>query len=177
MEDFIKAQNEKVNQANQDEFSGASSEGDTSARTNPSQLTRENHMKTAVIDNQDRLLSRTILVEPPKEKVFYAAEERVRNLETHLGIVTGACDKNLFERIKIVEDKILKIEQLFPQIAAHCFNYGRAEKEASLRPGARVSRIEKDVKLEKKRFSDPQSVHEIQSKLLKLREKISSNKK
>jgi hypothetical protein len=56
-------------------------------------------------------------------------------------IMTVPLDKNLVERVKILEDKILKIEQYYPQIAAHVFNYGKAEAQASMRPGGRVSRI------------------------------------
>jgi hypothetical protein len=40
-----------------------------------------------------------------------------------------------------LEDKILKIEQFYPQIAAHVFNYGQAEVEASTKPGGRISKL------------------------------------
>lgn len=113
-----------------------------SARTSPSLIDRNKHMKTAVIDNQDKFLKRSLMLEPENSKLFVAAEERIRNLETHFGVLTAPCDKDLFARIKILEDKVLKIEQHYPQIAAHCFNYGNAEREASQRPGGRVTKME-----------------------------------
>lgn len=136
-------------------------------------------MKTAVIDNQDRFLTRSIASEVPESKIFVAAEERIKNLETHLGIITAPCDKDLYTRIKAVEDKILKIEQHYPQIAAHCFNYGRAEKVASTRPGGRVSKIDLNKRPVAKKLSgiEADSVQELHEKMVKLREKLVKIKK
>lgn len=71
---------------------------------------------------------------------FNPLEERIRNIETHLGIVIAPIDQSLAQRVQVLEEKILRIECTYPQIASHVFNYGRAEVEASSRPGGRVSR-------------------------------------
>lgn len=143
-------------------------------------------MKTAVIDNQDRLLSRSIMVEPNESRHFVAAEESIRNIETHLGIIVAPSDKSLFERIQVLEDKILKIEQHYPQIAAHCFNYGKAEKAASSRPGGRVSRFDAVEGLSKKNrkvsvqkqdsATKPISVQDLETKMAQLKRKLSTKK-
>ena len=150
-------------------------------------------MKTAVIDNSDGPLTKSInqsLLHPFNESgthqnsgaLFCAAEERIRNLETHLGIVTVPIDKNLYERIKIVEDKILKIEQHYPQIAAHCFNYGKAEVDASYRPRGRVSHYfqeekgrkrKKQMKAEAMQF-DESSLQSLKNRMAQLKEQLLS---
>lgn len=142
------------------------------------QVNRQEHIKTAVIDNQDRFLSRTITFDGPDSDQFVAAEERIRNIETHLGILTAPCDKGLYERIKILEDKIMKIEQQYPQIAAHCFNYGQVEREASRRPGGRVSKPEYKtrIKIRVPPSMDTTKVQEIQEKMLNLKKRLSKNK-
>lgn len=161
-----------VNRNNQDEFVAHGLEA-SSARTHPASLDRSSHMKTAVVDNQDRILNRTIMFAEEENKHFNAAEERIRNLETHLGLVTAPVDKDLYARIKTIEDKILKIEQLYPQIAAHCFNYGRAERVASTRPGGRVSKLDAGIKKGRpKKATEAESVQDIHTKMLKLREKL-----
>lgn len=128
---------------------------ESAARCNTRQLDRTIHIRTTAVDNQDGPLSRSIIASTSGKLVsphgssttatlndqfhFDGLEERVRNIETHLGIVIAPIEKSLIERIKVLEDKILKIEELYPQIAAHVFNYGRAEVEASSKPGGRVS--------------------------------------
>ena len=124
--------------------------GQECARTGAIQLDRHIQMKTAVVDNQDplnnslsRSINRSTIPNTPhssgKDLLVAAADERIRNLETHLGIVFPPPDKSLFERIRAVEEKMLRIESTYPQIAAHVFNYGQAEIEASYRPKGRVS--------------------------------------
>lgn len=178
--EFISERQKILNADNRDEFAQPDHLGSsTSARTHPKNFDKTSHMKTAVIDNQDRLLNRSIVVEDNKRaKVFDAAEERIGNIESHLGIVTAHCDPDLYTRIKIIEDKILKIEQHYPQIAAHCFNYGRAEKEASRRPGGRVSKPEhtKKIKLKLPKPKDLEAVHELQEKMLHLKDKLAKKK-
>lgn len=179
--DFIVERQKLLDSDNRDEFSLPSHlDCSTSARTHPKSFDKTSHMKTAVIDNQDRLLNRSMIADDnvKRTKKFDAADERIQNLEGHLGIVTAHCDLDLYTRIKIIEDKILKIEQHYPQIAAHCFNYGRAEKEASRRPGGRVSKPDstKKIKLKIPKSKDLESVHEIHEKMLHLKDKIANKK-
>lgn len=178
--EFITERQKILDDDNKGEFTQTTLlDSSTSARTHPTNFDKSSHMKTAVIDNQDRLLNRSIVVEDSKRSnIFNAAEERIGNIEGHLGIVTAHCDIDLYTRIKIIEDKILKIEQHYPQIAAHCFNYGRAEREASRRPGGRVSKpdITKKIRLRIPRPKDLESAHEIQEKMLHLKDKIAKKK-
>ena len=157
MEEFIRSKRATVNVSNQEEFLETVGDAGQAARTSTREIERESHIRASVVDNQEGPLSRSLitstsgkLVSPhgvaitfdgAERPVFNALEERVRNIETHLGIVVAPLDKSLVQRVKILEDKILKIEQFYPQIAAHVFNYGKAEMEASSRPGGRVSRI------------------------------------
>lgn len=68
-------------------------------------------------------------------------EDRMRAIEKHLGFIIEPIDKDLNQRIKILEEKILRIEHQFPQIATNFFNYGQAEIRASLKPGGRISNL------------------------------------
>lgn len=158
VESFLHDKRQTINASNVEEFidtvEGAKGEPET-ARCAARLIDRNVHIRSTAVDNQDGPLSRSILsstsgtlvsphgtVAASGERVhFDGLEERVRNLETHMGIVVAPLDKSLAERVKVLEDKILKIEEFYPQIAAHVFNYGRAEVEASLRPGGRVSRM------------------------------------
>lgn len=153
-----------VNTSNQEEYIECSrARPDSCARASCRRLERGTHIRASVVDNREGPLSRSVVAstsgklvsphgmgsvaegikydESGDRVVFSGLEERVRNVETHLGIVVAPVDKSLAERVKILEDKILKIEQFYPQIASHVFNYGRAEVEASSRPGGRVSKL------------------------------------
>lgn len=156
LDDVITSQRAIIDSRNQEEFIETVDGVDLPARLCPRKVIKENHIKSTVVDNQEGPLSRSIvsstsgkLVSPhglnifsdPDRPTFNGLEERVRNIETHLSIVVAPLDKSLAERVKILEDKILKIEQFYPQIAAHVFNYGQAEVEASTRPGGRVSKL------------------------------------
>lgn len=161
IEIFIQNKRKHIDETNREEFiesvKGEEEEFGAS-RTCTKRLEKDLHIKASVVDNQDGPLSRSLLVSSTSNKlvsphgvaitydhserpIFNGIEERVRNVETHLGIVVAPLDKSLLERVKILEDKILRIEQLYPQIASHVFNYGRAEIEASSKPGGRVSRM------------------------------------
>ncbi len=162
---FLKEKRQAIDASNVEEFIDVGSplgHGLWSARLNARQLSQETHIRATVVDNHEGPLSRSVgttsgkLVSPhggsmPSYDValrdrehfgtFNALEERLRNVETHLGIVVAPIDRSLTERVKVLEDKILKIEQYYPQIAVHVFNYGQAEVDASSRPGGRVSRV------------------------------------
>ncbi|PJF17806.1 hypothetical protein PSACC_02372 [Paramicrosporidium saccamoebae] len=154
---FIKDKGELIGRQNQEEFIETVEDSGLPARLNTRLINKESHIRSSVVDNQDGPLSRSVisstcgkLVSPhgivvshdiSDRPVFNGLEERVRNIETHLGIVVAPLDRSLVERVKVLEDKILKIEMFYPQIASRVFNYGRAEAEASARPGGRVSKL------------------------------------
>lgn len=156
---FLKARNQMAVENNKEEFIDVFGEN-VCARTHTAAIDTKTHIPLTLADNQEGPLSRSVIVsttdhlvsphgqihglvdlsDRSKSSTFDCMEERVRNIETHLGIVLVPVDRSLMDRVKILEDKILRIEQFYPQIAAHVFNYGRAETQASNRPGGRVSR-------------------------------------
>lgn len=156
---FLREKRRTINTSNIEEFidtiEEAKDESEPASRCAAKLLDRDIHIRSTAVDNQDGPLSRSListtsgaLVSPhgivgsSSEQIYFdGLEERVRNLETHMGIVVAPLDKSLAERVKVLEDKILKIEEFYPQIAAHVFNYGKAEVEASSRPGGRVSKM------------------------------------
>lgn len=157
MDAFLALKQAKTNASNQEEFiDTVALESSDASRVRAKLLRTEEHIVSSVVDNQDGPLSRSVisstsgkLISPhgndqswgPETKTSFHMDERVRNIETHMGIVVSPADRSLLDRIKVLEDKILKIEQFYPQIAAHVFNYGKAEVEASSRPGGRVSKL------------------------------------
>lgn len=65
-------------------------------------------------------------------------EERIRNIENNLGIISATqYPSDVYSRLKIVEDKIMRLEELYPQIAAHLLNY---QDRTDDRTGGRVTR-------------------------------------
>jgi hypothetical protein len=48
-------------------------------------------------------------------------KERLRNLESHLGLEVSRQD--VLTRLKTLEDKIMRIEELYPQVALRTFKY------------------------------------------------------
>lgn len=65
-------------------------------------------------------------------------EERLRNVENTLGIVSPVqYPSDVFARLKVIEDKIMKMEEFYPQIAAHLLNY---QDRTDNRLGGRITR-------------------------------------
>ena len=65
-------------------------------------------------------------------------EERLRNVENHLGMVSPIhYPSDVYARLKAIEDKIMRMEELYPQISAHLLNY---EERSDSRVGGRVTR-------------------------------------
>lgn len=155
IEDFISERTAYTAISNSEEFIDFN-ENESCSKVTTVKIDKTVHIQATVADNQDGPLQKSIsttsgMLVSPHHSIrdsqgafkFNALEERVRNIETHVGIVLAPVDKSLSDRVKILEDKILRIEQYYPQIAAHVFNYGKAEAEASSRPGGRVSKLPK----------------------------------
>lgn len=206
VDSFLASKRAKVNASNQEEFIDTITMENTDAsRTKTKALCRTDHIVSSVVDNQDGPLSRSVisstsgkLISPHGYEQHGSTttgsrlnlEERVRNIETHMGIVVSPLERTLVDRIKVLEDKILKIEQFYPQIAAHVFNYGKAEVEASSRPGGRVSKVpgsgahrrrardqaapENDEQEESVQQGSPRSdvTNELRKKILQLRNRL-----
>lgn len=155
MHDFLHDSKLQITNNNQEEFLDKEMADFLPSRLSSKKLEQSEYIHTSVVDSQEGPLSRyTVssttgkLVSPHTSAVeqtgsfgVHPFEERVRNIESHCGIVEAPFDRTLAERVKILEDKILRIEHFYPQIATHVFNYGKAELEASNRPGGRVSKV------------------------------------
>lgn len=79
-------------------------------------------------------------------------EERLRNVENSLGILSPAhYPSDVYARLKVIEDKIMRMEELYPQISAHLLNY---QERSDNRTGGRVTRVPgfyKDILITKKK--------------------------
>lgn len=65
-------------------------------------------------------------------------EERLRNVENTLGIVSPVqYPSDVYARLKAIEDKIMRMEEFYPQIAAHLLNY---QDRTDNRLGGRITR-------------------------------------
>ena len=97
----------------------------------------EGHIRSYIVDNQDGALARfTSKKKDPAAEDY--VEERLRNLEAHLSIVSPShYPSDVYARLTALEDKIMKMEELYPQIAAHLLNY---QESADANLGGRVTR-------------------------------------
>ena len=65
-------------------------------------------------------------------------EERIRNVENTLGIISPMqYPSDMYARLKVVEEKIMRMEELYPQISAHLLNY---QDRTDNRLGGRITR-------------------------------------
>lgn len=83
-------------------------------------------------------------------------EERLRNLEAHMGVVSPPhYPSDVYARLKALEDKIMRMEEMYPQISAHLFNY---QESANINLGGRVTRAPgfyKELRIVKKKTRGP----------------------
>lgn len=152
---FLHDRQHMIDETNQEEFQAPINRAHDCARCSPSLVS--DNIQVLAADNREGPLSHSLirstrgkLVSPHGLQSYthsyggigypLTLGDRVETIENHLGFVTKTEERNLVDRIRIIEEKILKIEENYPQIAAHTFNYGKAEEEASRRPGGRVSR-------------------------------------
>lgn len=112
------------------------------------------------MDNQEGALSRYMNKKDDCADSDYV-EERFRNIENHLNIVSSPqYPSDVYIRLKIIEDKIMRMEELYPQISAHLLNY---QDRADIRLGGRITRAPgfyKELLITKKSNTDiPLSVN------------------
>lgn len=108
-----------------------------SARTSSYPFGQEGHIKSYIVDNQEGALSRYMVKKKDPSASDYV-EERLRNVENTLGIVSPVqYPSDVYARLKIIEDKIMRMEEFYPQIAAHLLNY---QDRTDNRLGGRITR-------------------------------------
>lgn len=121
------------------------------SRTSSYPFGQEGHIKSYIVDNQDGALSRYMTKKKDPSASDYV-EERLRNVENCLGIVSPVhYPSDVYSRLKVIEDKIMRMEELYPQISAHLLNY---QERADNRTGGRVTRAPgfyKDILITKKK--------------------------
>ncbi|KAI8584072.1 hypothetical protein K450DRAFT_221369 [Umbelopsis ramanniana AG] len=134
IENFIQAKKSEVDASNRTEFMKRKDTGEsdvTCARTDAREIDRSIQMKFDVVNNEDGPLARSLVTSANHVSVGSTvhkgsgAEERLQNLEQHLNIVYKNNSRDsftLFQRMKIIEDTIIQIEQQNPLWAAIHFN-------------------------------------------------------
>jgi hypothetical protein len=134
IESFIQAKKSEVDASNRTEFMKRKDTGEsdvTCARTDAREIDRSIQMKFDVVNNEDGPLARSLVTSANHVSVGSTvhkgsgAEERLQNMEQHLNIVYKNNSRDsftLFQRMKIIEDTIIQIEQQNPLWAAIHFN-------------------------------------------------------
>ncbi|KAH8548125.1 hypothetical protein BGW37DRAFT_508347 [Umbelopsis sp. PMI_123] len=134
IDNFIQAKKSEVDASNRTEFMKRKEPGETDvtcARTDAREIDRSIQMKFDVVNNEDGPLARSLVTSANHVSLGSTmhkgsgAEERLQNLEQHLNIVYKNNSRDsfsLFERMKIIEDTIIQIEQQNPLWAAVHFN-------------------------------------------------------
>lgn len=138
------------NSLNEQEF--VTEEG--SARTSGYAHGADGHIRAYIVDNQDGAYARfTAKKKDPAANDY--VEERLRNVESQLNILSPAhYPSDVYARLKVIEDKLMKMEELYPQISAHLLNY---EEKFDDRLGGRVTRAPgfyTELRVSKKKRSD-----------------------
>jgi hypothetical protein len=134
IDNFIQAKKSEVDASNRKEFLRRKESGDnevTCARTDAREIDRNIQMKFDVVNNEDGSLARSLVTSANHVNLastvhkVSGADERLQNLEQHLNILYKNNSRDsfsLFERIKIIEDTIVQIENQNPLWAAVHFN-------------------------------------------------------
>ncbi|GAB5590201.1 hypothetical protein Unana1_05101 [Umbelopsis nana] len=134
IDNFIQAKKSEVDASNRTEFLKRKEPSDnevTCARTDAREIDRSIQMKFDVVNNEDGPLARSLVTSANHFKVASTvhresgADERLQNLEQHLNILYKNNSRDsfsLFERIKIIEDTLILIENQNPLWAAVYFN-------------------------------------------------------
>lgn len=130
-----------MNASNKQEFISPHAEDEEiSARTNIAAINRKIQMKTQVVENIDGPLARSststkdsshltkyqdsAMTSHLESSTFNnGLEERCKNIETLLGLTAKPLEAELYRRIKVIEEKIMGIEQNFPKLAVNNFHY------------------------------------------------------
>ncbi|KAJ3123194.1 hypothetical protein HK098_002118 [Nowakowskiella sp. JEL0407] len=141
IESFIETRRKKIDQSNRLEFlKQKDNDEPTCSRVDARELNRKVQMRTEVVHNSDGPLARSTKRESPSTaptlgkigtfgsgrvsgEMITGISERVKNIETHLNLPnkksnTSSIPKELYQRVKRIEDHIMKIEELYPPWAS-----------------------------------------------------------
>lgn len=88
---------------------------------------KEYQRSVFAVDNSDaHWLAKSVI--PSELTIDEINRERVGKLEDLLKIPLKDCRLSINERLKVIEDKLLWIEEHYPQVASVCFDYSKDKK-------------------------------------------------
>ncbi|ORX41518.1 hypothetical protein BCR36DRAFT_180491 [Piromyces finnis] len=131
---YIHKKKTENNESNKKEFIDQNKyKKEMCSRTCPARINRNQQLKLNIIKNEVGPLDRSVTDNDNDNKNGKSKSkdsqnidnnglsERINNIKEHLNIVTPLPPK-MYERIKVLEDKIMKIEREFPTWATIHFN-------------------------------------------------------
>ncbi|PVU87476.1 hypothetical protein BB561_006311 [Smittium simulii] len=130
MESFISTQRTHINESNIQEFLVVPKGKDTNcARINANLINRGVQIQRDIVDNSADFnvysgpSNQASNVAPATNNRFSGLEERLLNMEAHLNVEIKKKEKfSVYERVSILEDRIIQLERDFPEIAKTNFN-------------------------------------------------------
>ena len=88
-----------------------------SAKTSPYPFGQEGHIKSYIVDNKEGALSRYMAKKKDPSGGLDYVEERLKNIENQFGLIPASVyPSDVYSRLKVIEDKIMRMEELYPQI-------------------------------------------------------------
>jgi len=125
---YIQKKKSENNESNKKEFIDPNKyKKEMCSRTCPAKINRNQQLKLNIIKNEVGPLDRSVADNKEKGSSSRVSAddngltERINNIKEHLNIVTPLPAK-MYERVKILEDKIMEIERDFPTWASIHFN-------------------------------------------------------
>lgn len=112
---LIEKKQEFNNQSNQKEFVSISDKiDDVCARTSTAQIQRDQQIRISKVDNisgPNATIKKPVINNNSSGTLANGIEERFKNIEQYLNIVYPPVPIDIYQRIKIIEDKLLKYEE------------------------------------------------------------------
>ncbi|KAI9203633.1 uncharacterized protein BJ171DRAFT_137716 [Polychytrium aggregatum] len=139
IESLIQNKRSQINESNTVEFlkPGAAKEEYSCARADAKDLNRSIQMKTNVAMNFDGPLSRSMqrsrIAKAEAKGAGPDLKQRIANIESHLNI-EFANSMNPMQRIKAIENTLIRLEREYPAWAAFHFNQPDPYNESSIPP-------------------------------------------
>ncbi|CAG8435773.1 10320_t:CDS:2 [Funneliformis caledonium] len=139
IDNFIQLKKSEINDSNRAEFLKKSNnpldpnDKQSCARSDAAEINRNIQMKLDVVNNEDGPLARSTFnsvnhnrSDPDKKSLAElprGVEDRLQNIEKHLNIeIVTPIPLSVYERLKILENKIMQLERDYPPWSAIHFN-------------------------------------------------------
>ncbi|KAG9301937.1 hypothetical protein G9A89_020981 [Geosiphon pyriformis] len=141
IEEFAQFKKSEINNSNRAEFLRKSqdpndNESSSCARTEAAEINRNIQMKLEIVNNEDGPLARSTFNLSCQQNYANSVdsnqnisdlpigvEERLSNIQDHLNLrIISPIPLNVYERLRVLEDKIMELERDYPPWAALHFN-------------------------------------------------------